>query len=104
MTPSTWGQRPGPESGSALVIGRRGLSAALHDGARPPDADEGAVERLLLVYEELTSNALRHGRRPVEVTLASVAAEPACRGRLPLSAAGCRWRAAAGRGEVEFAG
>jgi Histidine kinase-like ATPase domain len=84
MSPSTWGQRPRPESGSALVIGRWGpaglanltadrrrLAAALHDGARPPNADDSAVERLLLTYEELTSNALRHGRPPVEVTVAS---------------------------------
>ena len=77
-------QRPRPESGSALVIGRGGsaglaeltadrrrLSAALHDGARPSGADEGGVERLLLSYQELTSNALRHGRWPVGVTVAS---------------------------------
>ena len=82
MSSSTWGQRPRPEPGSAHEIGRWGLagladltanrrrlSAALHGGARPPDADEGAVERLLLAYEELTSNALRHGRPPVEVTV-----------------------------------
>ncbi len=74
MSPSTWEQRPRPRSGSALVIGRWGptglaeltadrrhLSAALHDGARPPSADESAVELLLLAYQELTSNALRHG-------------------------------------------
>ena len=82
VSPSTWEQRPRPDSGSALVIGRWGpaglaeltadrrqLSAALHDGARPPGADEGAVELLLLAYQELTSNALRHGRWPVEVTV-----------------------------------
>ena len=84
MSPSTWGQRPRAESGSAheierwgpagladVTADRRRLSAALHGGARPPDADEGSVERLLLAYEELTSNALRHGRPPVEVTVAS---------------------------------
>jgi two-component sensor histidine kinase len=84
MSPSPWEQRPRPRSGSALVIGRWGpagleeltadrrqLSAALHDGARPPGADEGAVELLLLAYQELTSNALRHGRRPVGVTVSS---------------------------------
>jgi hypothetical protein len=84
VSPSTWEPRPRPESGSALVIGRwrpagladltadrRRLSAALHDGARPPGADEGAVERLLLAYQELTSNALRHGRWPVGVTVSS---------------------------------
>jgi hypothetical protein len=84
VSPSTWEQRPRPASESALVIGewgpaglaeltadRRQLSAALHDGARPPGADEGAVEGLLLAYQELTSNALRHGRWPVGVTVSS---------------------------------
>jgi two-component sensor histidine kinase len=54
-----------------LTADRRQLSAALHDGARPPGADEGAVEGLLLAYQELTSNALRHGRWPVGVTVSS---------------------------------
>ena len=40
---------------------------ALHDGSRPSGAAEGSVERLLLVFEELVSNALRHGRPPIEV-------------------------------------
>jgi hypothetical protein len=35
--------------------------AALHGGSRPSVAEEGAVERLLLAFEELASNALRHG-------------------------------------------
>ncbi|MGY1691130.1 ATP-binding protein [Geodermatophilus sp. SYSU D01105] len=52
-----------------LTAGRRQLAAALHDGARSPGAEEGAVERLLLAYEELASNALRHGRSPDEVTV-----------------------------------
>jgi hypothetical protein len=77
-----WGQRLRPEPGSGLMIGRwepagpadlttgrRRLAAALNDGARPPCANEGAVERLLLAYEELASNGLRHGRHPVEVTV-----------------------------------
>jgi two-component sensor histidine kinase len=54
-----------------LTAGRRQLAAALHDGARPPVIEESAVERLLLAYEELASNALRHGRRPVAVTVSS---------------------------------
>ncbi len=33
----------------------------------PADADEDDVERLLLAFEELTSNGLRHGRLPVRV-------------------------------------
>jgi anti-sigma regulatory factor (Ser/Thr protein kinase) len=79
-----WAQRPSPEPGPGPTIGhwvptdpadltadRRQLAAALHDGARPPGAEEGAVERLLLAYEELASNAVRHGRSPVEVTVTS---------------------------------
>ena len=31
----------------------------------PPEADEDDVERLLLAFEELTSNGLRHGLPPV---------------------------------------
>ena len=36
-------------------------------------ADEGAVERLLLAFEEIGSNAVRHGRPPVDITLSMVA-------------------------------
>jgi hypothetical protein len=43
------------------------LAAALHGGSRPTVAQEGAVERLLLAFEELTSNGLRHGRPLVRV-------------------------------------
>jgi anti-sigma regulatory factor (Ser/Thr protein kinase) len=84
MAESAWAQRPLPSPGPDAVLLRRWepstpadltahrkqLAAALHDGARPPGADEGAVERLLLVFEELVSNALRHGHAPVraEVT------------------------------------
>jgi two-component sensor histidine kinase len=63
--------RWGPAGLGDLTADRRRLSAALHDGARPPGADEGAVERLLLSYQELTSNALRHGCWPVGVTVSS---------------------------------
>ena len=58
-----------PAGPADLTADRRRLAAALHDGARPPGAGEGAVERLLLAYEEVVSNALRHGRSPVEVTV-----------------------------------
>ena len=84
MTEPAWTRRPPPAVGSdADLLGRWelatlseltrhrvDLAAALHDGARPADADEGAVEGLLLIFEELVSNALRHGRAPVcaEVT------------------------------------
>jgi Histidine kinase-like ATPase domain len=82
VSTSAWERRPPPESDSALVIGhwgpagladltvdRRRLSAALRDGSPPPAADDDAVDRLLLAYQELTSNALRHGRWPVGVTV-----------------------------------
>ena len=35
-------------------------------------AEEGAVERLLLAFEEIGSNAVRHGRRPVDITVSAV--------------------------------
>jgi Histidine kinase-like ATPase domain len=83
MNPSSWALRPRPEpeddahtlgrwepAGPAdLTAGRRQLAAALHDGARPLGADDDGIERLLLAYEELTSNALRHGHGRVEVTV-----------------------------------
>jgi hypothetical protein len=43
------------------------LRTALADGALPVGTDEG--QRLLLAVEELTSNGLRHGRAPVQVTV-----------------------------------
>ncbi|MCF6733651.1 ATP-binding protein [Blastococcus sp. KM273129] len=54
-----------PTRPADITAGRRGLSAAVHDGARPPAATEDAVERLLLAFEELVSNAVRHGQSPV---------------------------------------
>ena len=61
-----------PLTPADLSVSRRQLGAALHDGARPPGTGEGAVEQLLLVFEELASNGLRHGGRPVEVAVAQV--------------------------------
>jgi signal transduction histidine kinase len=77
-----WALRPPPDAAGAVRLGvweprspaqlttfRQQLSAALHDGSRPRAADEPAVEHLLLAYEEIVSNALRHGRAPVQVQL-----------------------------------
>lgn len=86
MTQELWARRALPTSGpDRVVLGRwepanlaeltshrRRLASALHAEARPADIDEGAVERLLLVYEELGSNALRHGRGPVRMVLTAV--------------------------------
>ena len=58
-----------PATLAELTASRRQLSAALHDGARPAAAAEGAVQRLLLAFEELASNALRHGGLPIEVAV-----------------------------------
>lgn len=85
MTAELWGRRPLPRPDAELtVVGRwqpatlaeltahrRGLAATLHAEGRPGDTDEGAVERLLLVFEELGSNALRHGRGPVHIVLSA---------------------------------
>jgi hypothetical protein len=56
-----------PATSADLTAHRLQLAAALHGGNRPTVAEEGAVERLLLAFEELASNALRHGRHPVRV-------------------------------------
>jgi hypothetical protein len=56
-----------PATSADLTAHRLQLAAALHGKSRPAVAEEGAVERLLLAFEELVSNALRHGRQPVRV-------------------------------------
>ncbi|MGY1593277.1 ATP-binding protein [Geodermatophilus sp. SYSU D00708] len=60
-----------PGSTADLAVLRRRVRAALHDGSLPTGTDDG--ERLLLVVEELVSNALRHGRPPVHVTVTAAA-------------------------------
>lgn len=85
MGGALWGRRPVPaRSPDAVTVGswapaspidvtvvRRRLLAALRDGAghRAGAVCEGAEERLLLCTEELASNAIRHGRPPVQVQL-----------------------------------
>jgi anti-sigma regulatory factor (Ser/Thr protein kinase) len=56
-----------PATKADLTAHRLQLAEALHGSSRPTAAEEGAVERLLLAFEELASNALRHGRHPVRV-------------------------------------
>ncbi|MGY1640322.1 ATP-binding protein [Geodermatophilus sp. SYSU D00703] len=83
MRAAPWQQQPPPDLGpgvttlgrwspasiAQLTAGRLQLGAALHDGSRPARADETAVQELVLVFEELVSNALRHGRPPVTVSV-----------------------------------
>jgi signal transduction histidine kinase len=62
-----------PAASADLTAHRLQLAAALRGGSRPAVAEEGAVERLLLAFEELASNALRHGRDPVGVEVTAAA-------------------------------
>jgi len=82
MSEPLWPLLPPPEVGSEtstvwagpadladLTILRRRLRAALADGLAPASSDRDDVERLLLTFEELASNALRHGRPPARVAI-----------------------------------
>lgn len=83
MSDIFWGRRQPPESAAdPIVLGRwfpagiaeatrcrRQLAATLQPETTSGQADEGAAERLLLVFEEIVSNALRHGYAPVEVVI-----------------------------------
>jgi hypothetical protein len=83
LTDAMWGERPptfpegdrtvvgrwSPVDTAALTRSRRQLAAALWQEEAAGLVAGGAVERLLLVFEEVGSNAVRHGRGPVEITL-----------------------------------
>jgi two-component sensor histidine kinase len=84
MITTQWPQRP-PEPVRELTVWWEGAPRAAVDltrlrrelhaevGHRPgQDDDADDLDRLLLIFEELTSNGLRHGRPPVRVVLASV--------------------------------
>ena len=86
MSEALWPHRPLPELGPPVTEAWRGapgtlaevralrlqLRAELSNGARPPRAADDDVERLLLAFEELVSNGLRHGRAPVRVAVITV--------------------------------
>jgi anti-sigma regulatory factor (Ser/Thr protein kinase) len=83
MSDTLWVQRPRPHLGSPVDAVLRGapttlaelralrmqLRAGLTNGARPAGADDDDVDRLLLAFEELVSNGLRHGGGPVSVAV-----------------------------------
>jgi signal transduction histidine kinase len=83
MSETPWPHRPPPELGSpadvrwtadvetlpGLTALRRRLRTAVTEGFAPVCAEDDDAEWLLLVFEELTSNALRHGRPPVQVSI-----------------------------------
>ncbi|WP_241176134.1 ATP-binding protein, partial [Modestobacter sp. KNN46-3] len=58
-----------PVTPGELTALRVGLRAVLSDGARPEGANDDDIDRLLLAYEELASNGLRHGQQPVRVAV-----------------------------------
>jgi signal transduction histidine kinase len=84
MITTQWPQRPpepvtdlsvwwegAPRAAADLTRLRREVQAAV--GSRPEqDDDADGLDRLLLIFEELASNGLRHGRPPVRVLLATV--------------------------------
>ena len=57
----TVSELPAARSGLRDRLGRVGLTAA--------EAEESAAERLVLAFDELASNALRHGAVPVVATV-----------------------------------
>jgi anti-sigma regulatory factor (Ser/Thr protein kinase) len=78
MSEPRWREEPPPRLPTAFFGGavttaaditllRGRLHRELVSRGLPADADEDDVERLLLAFEELTSNGLRHGRLPVRV-------------------------------------
>ena len=83
LTDAMWGhRRPPAPDGDVTLVGRwtptsaadltrcrRQLAAALAPAETAGSVAAGAVERLLLAFEETGSNAVRHGRPPVEITL-----------------------------------
>jgi hypothetical protein len=80
MSEGLWAQRPTVDAGATLAVVwwaeptsldelptlRSRLRAALDSGAA---AGAEAVQWLLLAFEELASNGLRHGRSPVQVVV-----------------------------------
>ena len=80
MTDQLWPRRPRPDVGAArtlwrgtpttpaqLTAARVQLHSAILDGRTQAGHDD--VDRLLLVFEELGSNAIRHGRPPAQMTV-----------------------------------
>ncbi|SDF46708.1 Histidine kinase-like ATPase domain-containing protein [Blastococcus fimeti] len=52
-----------------LPAARAGLRSRLGDAGFPPDAEDSSSEELVLAFDELASNALRHGESPVVATV-----------------------------------
>jgi anti-sigma regulatory factor (Ser/Thr protein kinase) len=87
MSRSPWAARPTPhlDGGAArvwtwelrsrrdLTLSRIALREDLQSAAGTNGVAQDDVDRLLLAYEELASNGLRHGRSPVQATVTATA-------------------------------
>ena len=54
---------------SQLPAARAALRDRMGDVGFPPDDDTAAAEQMILAFDELASNALRHGESPVVATV-----------------------------------
>jgi len=69
-TSETW--RTEVVSPAAVTFSRSMLRRHVGMRCLPAGVDESDVEVLLLAYEELASNAIRHGRLPVHITVTTM--------------------------------
>jgi signal transduction histidine kinase len=69
--PPIW--RGQPVTTAELSAGRAQLRTAVNGSPGSPGRDDDDLDRLLLVFEELASNGLRHGSPPVQVAVTSTA-------------------------------
>src|SRR5688500_7143367 len=83
MIEAPWTHRPLPEAATPVQEVLRGtpttlaevralrmqLRASIAGSGRPAGAEDDDVDRLLLAFEELVSNGLRHGGSPVAVVV-----------------------------------
>jgi anti-sigma regulatory factor (Ser/Thr protein kinase) len=80
MGRQAWPVRPLPDgrgdvwrwrlgSVAELPAARAGLRGELDAVGFPRDDEDGSTEQLVLAFDELASNALRHGERPVVATV-----------------------------------
>ncbi|MGY1826411.1 MULTISPECIES: ATP-binding protein [unclassified Blastococcus] len=65
--PPIW--RGEPATAAEVSAGRAQLRTAVADAAAVTDPGDDDLDRLMLVFEELVSNGLRHGAPPVRVTV-----------------------------------
>jgi anti-sigma regulatory factor (Ser/Thr protein kinase) len=80
MSPTTWPLRPLPDGRgevwrwdlravAELPAARSALRSRLGAAGFPDEDDDASGEQLVLAFDELASNALRHGENPVVATV-----------------------------------